>query len=145
MAPKMTWRVFFEVTSLDFFRGSLGEFGQISFAPPKMCLLLHLWVPWRLRYCKRVEIYFTTLLWQKNGRQNCLISRMSLSEFYKNVVNKDTFVSYRRCDLPNRPPSGSAPVLLPVLRTNTWPTNISFLITGLRQSKHRVFFPFGCF
>jgi len=43
MAPKITrrrfsWRYFF----ICFFRASLGKFGQKSFAPPKICLLLHL-------------------------------------------------------------------------------------------------------
>jgi len=33
---------FWRSVSLEFFRASLGKFGQKSFAPPKMCLLLHL-------------------------------------------------------------------------------------------------------
>jgi len=36
-----------------------------------------------VHYCKRDEVYFTTLLWQNNGRQNGLISRMLLSECSK--------------------------------------------------------------
>jgi len=39
MAHKITCRAFLEVI---FFRVSLGEFGQKFFAPPKICLLLHL-------------------------------------------------------------------------------------------------------
>ena len=43
MAPKMTWRAFFwKSLFLESFRTSLGEFGQKSFAPPKIRLLLHL-------------------------------------------------------------------------------------------------------
>jgi len=34
----------------------------------------------RVHYCKRDEVYFTTLLWKNNGRQNSLISRMLFSE-----------------------------------------------------------------
>ena len=49
----------------------------------------------RVRYCKRAEVYFTTLLWQNNGRQNGLMSRMLFSELYKIVVNKVTFVAFR--------------------------------------------------
>ena len=45
-APNMKWNafVFLEVIFhfLEFIRASLGKFGQKSFAPPKICLLLHL-------------------------------------------------------------------------------------------------------
>jgi len=34
----------------------------------------------RLRYCRKDEVYFTTVLWQNNGWQNGLISRMLFSE-----------------------------------------------------------------
>jgi len=34
----------------------------------------------RVHYCKRNEVCFITLLGQKNGRQNGLISRMLFSE-----------------------------------------------------------------
>jgi len=55
-------------------------------------------------FCKSVEIYFTTLLWQKTGRQNDLISRLLFSELYIIVVKKVTFVGFRE-DRPNLPPS----------------------------------------
>jgi len=44
------------------------------------------------RYCKRDEVYFTALLWQNNGRQSSLTSRMLFSESYKIMVNKVNFV-----------------------------------------------------
>ena len=47
----------------------------------------------RVHYWKSNEVYFTTLLWQNNVRQNGLISRMLFSELYKVMVNKVTFVS----------------------------------------------------
>jgi len=34
----------------------------------------------RVHYCKRDEVYFTTLLWQNNWRQNGLIWRMLFSK-----------------------------------------------------------------
>jgi len=45
------------------------------------------WSPVSLRvhYCKRDGIYFTTLLWQNNGRQNGLII-MLFSELYKIIA-----------------------------------------------------------
>jgi len=49
-------------------------------------------------------VYFTTLS-QSNGRQNVVVSRMLFSEFYKSMVKKDTFASFRGGDRP----SGSAP------------------------------------
>ena len=42
----------------------------------------------RVHYCRRHEVYFTTLLWQNNGRQNGLISRMLFFELYKIMVKK---------------------------------------------------------
>jgi len=45
-------------------------------------------VSWQVHYCKRGEVYFTTLLWPNKRRQNGLISRMLFSEFYKIMVNK---------------------------------------------------------
>jgi len=56
----------------------------------------------RVHYCKRDEVYFTTLLWQHNGRQNGLISRMLFSELFKIMVKKVTFVGFRGGDRPNR-------------------------------------------
>ena len=44
-APNMKWkksRFFLEVIFFGAFSGKFGEFGQKSFAPPKICLLLHL-------------------------------------------------------------------------------------------------------
>ena len=45
-ALNMKWNAvfFLEVRFLEFFRASLGKFGQKSFAPPKICLHLHLCV-----------------------------------------------------------------------------------------------------
>jgi len=42
----------------------------------------------RIHYCKTDEVYFTTLLWQNNGRQNDLVSRMLFSELKKIMVKK---------------------------------------------------------
>jgi len=42
-------------------------------------------------YCKKDDVKFTTLLWQNNGRQNGLISRM----LYNIMLNKVTFVHLR--------------------------------------------------
>jgi len=48
----------------------------------------------------RDEVYITTQLWQNNGRQNVLVSRMLFSKLYKILVNKVTFVSLRRQSPP---------------------------------------------
>ena len=48
----------------------------------------------------RSAALFTTLLWQNNGRQYVLISRMVLSESYKFIVEKDTFACFKSGDLP---------------------------------------------
>ena len=61
-------------------------------------------------HCKRDEVYFTTLLWQNNGRQNDLISRMPFSELYKIMVNKVTSVGFR---------AAIAPVALPWIRPDS--------------------------
>jgi len=45
----------------------------------------------RVQYCKRDEVYFTTLLWQNNWRQNGLISRTLFSELHKIMVKKSYF------------------------------------------------------
>jgi len=58
----------------------------------------------RDHYHERVEVYFTTLQWQNNGRQNGLISRMLFSELHKVIGNEVTFVSLKGGDRPNRPP-----------------------------------------
>jgi len=47
----------------------------------------------QLRYCKRDEVYFTTLLSENNGRQNGLISLMLFSELYKVMANEVTVLS----------------------------------------------------
>jgi len=45
MAPKITCRALFLRSQFsELFLASLGEFGQKSFAPPNVCLLLHLWL-----------------------------------------------------------------------------------------------------
>ena len=49
----------------------------------------------RIHYCKRDEVYLTTLLWQNNGLQNGLTSWMLYSELYKFMVNEVTFVGFR--------------------------------------------------
>ena len=60
-------------------------------------------VSWRVHYCKRDEVYFTTLLWQNNRRQNGLILQMLFSELYKIMVNKVTFVGFRGAIAPVAP------------------------------------------
>jgi len=56
----------------------------------------------RLRYCKRDEACYTTLVWQNNGRQNGFSSRMLFSEMYKIMVNKVTFAGFTG---PGSPPA----------------------------------------
>ena len=65
-----------------------------------------LWV----HYCKTDEIYFTTLLWHKNGRQNGPISQMLFSELCKILVNKVTFVGFRGTIAPIAPPPLDPPL-----------------------------------
>ena len=60
---------------------------------------------------KRDEVYVTTLLWQNNGRQNGLISRLLFSELYKIMVKRVTFVGFRGGDPPNRPPPLDPPLI----------------------------------
>ena len=48
----------------------------------------------RVHYCKRDEVYFTTLLWQNSWGQNGLISGMLFSKLLKIMVNKVTFESF---------------------------------------------------
>jgi len=50
-------------------------------------LIFGIHVSLRVRYRKRNEVYFATPLWQNNGRQNGLISRMLFSELHKIMVN----------------------------------------------------------
>ena len=75
----------------------------------------------QVHYCKRDEVYFTTLLWQNSGRQNGLISRMLFPNCSKSWWTKLLFVSFSGGDRPNRPP-GSAPVsncyTFGILKTN---------------------------
>jgi len=65
----------------------------------------------RVHYCKSDEVYFMTLLWQNNGRQNVPISRMLFSELFKIMVKKKSelfkimvknfaFVGFRGSDRP---------------------------------------------
>ena len=50
----------------------------------------------RVHYCKKKEVYFTTLQWHKtDGRQNSVISRMLFFKLYKIMVNNATFVGCR--------------------------------------------------
>ena len=51
----------------------------------------------------RDGVYFTTLLWQNNRRQNGHISLTLFSELYKFKVNKVAFLSFRGVDRRNRP------------------------------------------
>ena len=60
---------------------------------------ISLWV----HYCKRDKVYFATLLWQNNGRQNGLISRMLFSELFKIMVKKAIFAGFRGRS-PQSPP-----------------------------------------
>ena len=64
-----------------------------------------------VHYCKRDEVYFTTLLWQNSGRQNGLISRKLFTELHKITVKKVTFVGFRRGDRYN-PPHLDPPLIL---------------------------------
>jgi len=48
-----------------------------------------------LLYSKRDEVDFTTLLWQNNGRQNGLISRLLFSELYKIMAKKVAFLGFK--------------------------------------------------
>ena len=50
--------------------------------------------------CNRDKVCITTLLWQNNGRQNGLISRMLSSQLYKIMVNKVTLVNFRGAIAP---------------------------------------------
>jgi len=52
----------------------------------------------QVHYCRRDEAYFATQLWQNNGRQNGLLSRMLFSELCKFIVNKVPFVGFREGD-----------------------------------------------
>ena len=54
----------------------------------------------RVQGCNRDEVCFATLLWQNNGRQNGLISRMLSSQLYKIMVNKVTLVNFRGAIAP---------------------------------------------
>jgi len=60
-----------------------------------------------IHYCKKDEVYFTTLLWQKSGQQNGPISRI-----LQNHGEKSYFC---RGDHPNRPPTWIHPC------AHTWP------------------------
>jgi len=57
----------------------------------------------RVHYCKRDEVYFTTVLWQDYGRQNGLKSRMLFPELYKIMVKTVTFIGFRGRS-PQSPP-----------------------------------------
>jgi len=83
----------------------------------------------RVHYCKRDEVYFTTLLRANNGRQNCLISQMLFSKLYKIMVNKITFVRFREAIAPIAP-FGSGPVC--------WQRH-TFLINGKTYKWQSVF------
>ena len=57
----------------------------------------------RVHYCEKDEVCFTTLLWQNNGRQNGLISRMLFSKLFKIMVKKVTFIGFRGERSPQSP------------------------------------------
>ena len=63
-------------------------------------------VPYQLCYCNRDEVYFTTLQWQNNGRQNGIYAGMLFSELYKTMANKVIFVGFKGAITP----PGSTPV-----------------------------------
>ena len=65
-------------------------------------------VPYQLCYCKRDEVYFTTLQWQNNGRQNGIYAGMLLSELYKTMANEIIFVGFKGAITP----PGSTPCSL---------------------------------
>jgi len=58
---------------------------------------------------KRDEVYFTTLLWQNNGRPNGLISWVLFSELHKVMVNKVTSVGLGGKSPQSPSPPGSVP------------------------------------
>jgi len=91
-------------------------------------LILGSQVSLRVHYCKRDEVYFTTLRQQNNGRQNGLISRMLFSDLGKIMVNKVPFVGLRGGDCPNRP-LGPAPDVACI---------ISFILWRCRESHNIV-------
>ena len=45
----------------------------------------------RIHYGKKDKVYFTTLLWQNNGRQNGFISWMLFSKLHKSLGDKIMF------------------------------------------------------
>ena len=64
----------------------------------------------RVHYCKRDEVYFTTLLWQNNVWKNGFISCMLFSYVYKIMVKKVTFVGFMGERSPQSLHPGSAHV-----------------------------------
>jgi len=81
-----------------------------------ICKIFRIWIrSWKIKIRSPL---FTTLLWQNNGRQNGLISRMLFSELYKIMVNK---VHFAGCRVGERsPPPGSAPVQARWIRKPLW-------------------------
>jgi len=53
-------------------------------------------VSYQLWHCKKDQVHFTALQWQNNGRQNSHVLRTLFSELYNIMVNKVTFLSFRR-------------------------------------------------
>ena len=113
-----------------------------------------------VHFCKRDEVYFTTLLWQNNLRQTGLISRMLFSELHKIMVKKVTFVGFRGGRSP--PPKNQNQDLLSNIFTfsdciysslccfskNRWcffRKFIDFSKHSLRVSLHCVYFTERCF
>ena len=76
----------------------------------------------RVHYCKKDEVYFTTLLWQNNRCQNGLISRMLFSELCKIMVNKVTFVGFKGAIAPplDSPLAQTRPCRHVAARPVTW-------------------------
>jgi len=64
-------------------------------------------VPLPFHHCKRDEVYFTLRDKPLDGKNGLISRTMLVSELYKIMVNKVTFVGFRGGDRP--PPPGSAP------------------------------------
>jgi len=83
----------------------------------------------RVHYRKRDEVYFTTLLWQNNGRQNSLISWMLFSELYKIIVNTVTLAGFTGGIAPVVP-LGSASARIVMAPTKYFPGTKYILSTN---------------
>ena len=71
-----------------------GRIQSVSLGGGAISVIFGSQVSWRVHYCKRHEVYFTTLGWQNSGCQNGLLSRMLFSGLYKIMVKKVTFIGF---------------------------------------------------